>query len=61
LALGDYTVNLGQGLIQWQGLAFGKSAEVTSIKRQSAVLQPYRSAGEFYFYRGAGITLQKKH
>jgi hypothetical protein len=61
LALGDYTVNLGQGLIQWQSLAFGKSAEVTSIKRQSPVLQPYRSAGEFYFNRGAAITLQKRN
>jgi hypothetical protein len=59
IALGDYTVNLGQGLIQWQGLAFGKSAEAISVKRQSPVLTPYRSAGEFYFNRGIGITLQK--
>jgi len=59
LAVGDYTVNLGQGLIQWQGLAFGKSAEAVSIKRQAPVLSPYRSAGEFYFNRGAGVTLQK--
>jgi hypothetical protein len=61
IALGDYTVNLGQGLIQWQGLAFGKSAEAISIKRQSPVLTPYRSAGEFYFNRGLGITLQKRN
>ncbi|HWI92161.1 MAG TPA: helix-hairpin-helix domain-containing protein [Flavisolibacter sp.] len=61
LALGDYTVNLGQGLIQWQSLAFGKSAEVMSVKRQAPVLVPYRSAGEFYFNRGIGITLQKKN
>ena len=59
LAIGDYTVNLGQGLIQWQGLAFGKSAEAVSIKRQAPVLGPYRSAGEFYFNRGAAVTLQK--
>lgn len=59
LALGDYTVNMGQGLMQWQGLAFKKSAEVTGIKRQSAVLSPYSSAGEFYFFRGAGITIHK--
>lgn len=61
LALGDYTVNLGQGLIQWQSLAFGKSSEVMSIKRQAPVLIPYRSAGEFYFNRGIGLTLQKKN
>src|SRR5690606_37536040 len=57
LAIGDYTVNLGQGLIQWQSLAFKKSADITGIKRQSTVLRPYNSAGEFFFNRGAGITL----
>ena len=60
-AVGDYTVNLGQGLIQWQSLGFGKSPEVMSIKRQAPVLVPYRSAGEFYFNRGIGITIQKKN
>lgn len=60
LALGDFTANLGQGLIQWQSLAFKKSASVLEIKRQAAVLKPYNSAGEFNFYRGAGITLQYK-
>lgn len=59
LALGDFTVNLGQGLVHWQSLAFGKSAEVINIKRQAATLQPYSSAGEYYFNRGAGVTLQK--
>jgi len=59
LALGDFTVNMGQGLIQWQGLAFKKSSDVMGIKRQSAVLRPYSSAGEFYFHGGAGITIEK--
>ena len=59
LALGDFTVNLGQGLIQWQSLAFRKSVDILGIKRQSPVLRPYNSAGEFSFHRGAGITLQK--
>jgi hypothetical protein len=59
IAIGDYTVNLGQGLIQWQSLAFKKGAEVLSIKRQAATLRPYTSAGEFYFNRGAAATIQK--
>lgn len=59
LAIGDFTVNMGQGLIQWQGLAFKKSADVMAIKRQSAVLRPYNSAGEYYFHRGAGITVKR--
>lgn len=56
LALGDFTVNMGQGLIQWQGFSFGKSAAVMLVKKESEVLRPYASAGEFYFYRGAGVT-----
>jgi hypothetical protein len=59
LAIGDFTVNMGQGLIQWQSLAFKKSADVLGVKRQSPVLRPYNSAGEFYFHRGAGITIKK--
>ena len=59
LALGDFSVNLGQGLTQWQSLAFKKSVDVMGVKRQSAVLRPYSSAGEFYFNRGAGITIKK--
>ncbi len=61
LAIGDFTVGFGQGLIQWQGLAFKKSAEVLMIKRQGPVLQPYNSAGEYNFHRGIGITVQKKN
>ena len=60
LAVGDFTVNMGQGLTQWQSLAFKKSADVVNIKRQSAVLRPYNSAGEINFHRGVGITLGKK-
>ena len=58
LALGDFTVNMGQGLIQWQSIAFSKSADVLGIKRQLSILSPYNSSGEFYFNRGAGVTVQ---
>jgi DNA uptake protein ComE-like DNA-binding protein len=60
LAIGDYTVNMGQGLIQWQSLAFKKNGEIMNIKRQSPVLRPYNSGGEFYFHRGVGITIRKR-
>ena len=61
LALGDFTVNMGQGLIQWQSLAFKKSVDVMGVKRQSAILRPYNSAGEFNFNRGIGITIKKEN
>lgn len=60
LALGDFSVNLGQGLVKWQGLALKKSAEVIAIERQSEVLKPYTSAGEALFHRGAAVTLRWK-
>jgi hypothetical protein len=59
LALGDFTVNMGQGLIQWQSIAFRKGIGITAIKRQSAILRPYNSAGEYNFHRGAGVTMRK--
>ncbi|HTC01565.1 MAG TPA: helix-hairpin-helix domain-containing protein [Ferruginibacter sp.] len=61
LAIGDFTVNLGQGLTQWQGLAFTKSADVLNIKRQSAILEPYNASSYFYFNRGIGITIAKRN
>ncbi len=60
LALGDFTVNIGQGLILWQGMGFGKGGDLPGAKRQSPVLKPYHSAGEFNFQRGAALTLGKK-
>ncbi len=61
LALGDYTVNMGQGLTQWQSLAFKKGPDITNTKRQSTVLRPYNSAGEINFHRGVGITIGKNN
>lgn len=60
LALGDFMVNLGQGLISWQSTGFGKSAEVMAVKRSSPVILPYRAGGETGFYRGVGVTVGGK-
>lgn len=56
LALGDYQAQFGQGLTLWTGLAFGKTADGTSIKRNAGGLRPYASADENRFLRGAGTT-----
>ncbi|HYC38866.1 MAG TPA: helix-hairpin-helix domain-containing protein [Chitinophagaceae bacterium] len=55
LAVGDFTVNLGQGLIHWQGMNFGKS--VSNIRRQAPLFRPHSSAGEFNFHRGAAVSV----
>jgi hypothetical protein len=59
LAIGDYTVNMGQGLIQWQSLSFKKSVDVINTKRQASILRPFNSTNEYFFNRGAAITLEK--
>ena len=50
LAIGDFTVNMGQGLVQWMSLAFKKGPDVLATKREADVLRPYNSAGEIYFH-----------
>lgn len=55
LAIGDYHVNLGQGLIHWQSFSSLRSTEITSIKKHSEKIRPYSSAGEFNFHRGIAM------
>ncbi|MCZ2393139.1 MAG: helix-hairpin-helix domain-containing protein [Chitinophagales bacterium] len=60
IAVGDYEVNLGQGLLMWQGFGVGKSVSVNNIKRSSEVLRPHTSVIEDNFSRGAAASIQKK-
>ncbi|HLR37897.1 MAG TPA: helix-hairpin-helix domain-containing protein [Chitinophagaceae bacterium] len=53
LAVGDYRINLGQGLINQQGLSFGKTGMVMQIDRSQETIRPHTSAMESGFYRGA--------
>jgi len=55
VAMGDYSLNMGQGLVCWQGLAFGKTGEAIAVYRQGRTLQSYRSAGEWNFHRGLAL------
>lgn len=57
LAVGDYQVQIGQGLNLWSGYAFGKTADVTNIKRSANPIRPYTSVDESRFMRGAAIDL----
>ncbi|RYY38413.1 MAG: hypothetical protein EOO08_14980 [Chitinophagaceae bacterium] len=59
LALGDFTVNMGQGLIQWDAPAYGGGADLAALKRQGPFLQPALGLDEYRFSRGAGLTLQR--
>lgn len=57
LALGDFSVSFGQGLLLFSGFGYGKGAATTSIKRSGRSLTPYSSVNEAQFMRGAGATL----
>jgi len=57
VALGDYQVQIGQGLNLWSGYAFGKTADVTNIKKTANPLKPYTSVDETRFMRGAAVDL----
>ncbi|WP_343668149.1 helix-hairpin-helix domain-containing protein [Chitinophaga sp.] len=58
LAIGDFTINMGQGLINWQAYAPGKSSLITHIKREGEIIRPSTSVTD---NRGAAITLQQGH
>ncbi len=57
LALGDYRISLGQGLLQYQGFAITRPSNPLLYKRVAPVIQPYTGSSEFYYFRGAAIEL----
>lgn len=57
IALGDYQLQIGQGLNLWSGYAFGKTADVTNVKKSANPLKPYTSVDESRFMRGAAVDL----
>jgi hypothetical protein len=60
VAVGDYQVQIGQGLNLWSGYAFGKTADITTVKKNAVPLKPYTSVDEYRFLRGIGIDLGYK-
>lgn len=57
IALGDYQIQIGQGLNLWSGYAFGKTADVTNVKKSANPIKPYTSVDENRFLRGAAVDL----
>lgn len=54
---GDYQFQFGQGLVAWNGLSLGKSAEVNQFFRRGMGFRPYASAGESGFNRGIATSI----
>ncbi len=60
VALGDYQIQVGQGLNTWSSYAFGKTADIFNSKKTANYLRPYTSADENRFFRGAATHLAFK-
>ncbi len=57
VALGDYSVSFGQGLILNTGFGYGKSPSSMDIKRGGRALSAFSSVNEASFFRGGAATL----
>lgn len=57
LALGDYAVTMGQGLLVYQGFAPRKSTLSTLVSRSGRPVRPFSSVSEYDFFRGAAVVL----
>jgi len=60
LAIGDYSLQFGQGLTLWTGLGFGKSSDIAGVKKNAMGIKPYTSVEENLFMRGAATTIGVK-
>lgn len=57
ILLGDYQMQIGQGLVLSAGFVLGKSAEtVQTVRRPTLGARPYTSLTEYGFFRGATAT-----
>ena len=59
IALGDYQLQMGQGLVLASGFGAGKGSEtINTLRRSHLGIRPYTSVLEANFFRGAATTLQ---
>lgn len=58
LAIGDYQLQFGQGLVLWNGFAFNKTPDAFNIVKRGRGVRPYRSVNPDMFFRGAAATYQ---
>nr|WP_255710128.1 helix-hairpin-helix domain-containing protein [Pontibacter harenae] len=57
IALGDYQLQFGQGLLMSSGYSVGKGSEtITTISRANLGIRPYSSVLEYAYFRGAAAT-----
>ena len=57
LAIGDFSVSMGQGLVGQNGFSIGKNASALNIEHNSPTLRKYSSSNEYNFMRGIGAQI----
>lgn len=57
VVLGDYALQIGQGLVMWNGLSFGKGAMMTSSAKQGTGLRSYSAMSEHNYLSGFATRL----
>lgn len=60
-AIGDYQVQVGQGINIWSSYAFGKTADIATMKRNAIPIRAYTSVDENRFFRGAAADFGYKN
>ena len=60
IILGDYHVQIGQGLNCWTSFALGKSLELTTSKKNAQTIRPHTSNDENRFFRGGAVDISFK-
>ncbi len=58
VALGDYHLKFGQGLVSWTGFGTGKSSYTMAVKKTGSPLKAFTSVDEYRFFRGAATTIK---
>ena len=58
LALGDYRVSFGQGLVLGSSFGVRKSSMVTKVISQGSGIKKFSSTAEYDFFRGAATTFR---
>ncbi len=61
LNLGDYSINLGQGLIAHSSFGLGKSSFTTTVKKSRPGIQAYNSVSENLGLRGVALDIRPRH
>jgi hypothetical protein len=61
IIIGDFEINMGQGLIHWQSVAFKKSASSVTPLRQGYFVIPHKGVNEQLFHRGVAVVFKRRN